>query len=252
MATHVSTERRILRYTRPERLVHWVGGSSVLLLLVTGLFLIWAPLGGLAAGGVSRLLHRAGALLFLAAPILYAVLNRAHLRRLLTEPFHYDRDDLRWLLNSPRYFLGYAKAMPPQGRINAGQKLHHAGTFLAFVAVTLSGFALWFGKAALGAEGLAMVAIVHNVSMLAITVLMIGHVYFTLVYGALPAITTGYVSEEYARLEHAKWLAELEAAAAEPVADEPSTTTAEPSIACVECADAAVCASESSVTDRNI
>lgn len=224
MATHASSERRVLRYTRPERLVHWLGASSVLILLLTGLLLLWAPMGALAAGGYSRLLHRLGALLFLAAPALYAALNRAHLRRLLTEPFRFDRDDLRWLLMAPRYFLGHAKAMPPQGRINAGQKLHHAGTFLAFVVVTISGFALWFGKAALGAEGMAVAAMLHDLSMLAVTVLMIGHVYFTLVYGALPAMTTGYVSEEYARLEHAKWLEELRAATPEPAADQPASS----------------------------
>lgn len=220
MATHASSQRRILRYTPPERLVHWLGASSVLLLLLTGLALLWAPLGALAAGGSSRLLHRVGAVLFLAAPALYAALNRAHLRRLLSEPFRYDRDDVRWLLMAPRYFLGRARGMPPQGRINAGQKLHHAGTFLSFVVVTLSGFALWFGKAGLGAEGVAVAAMLHDLSMLAVTVLMIGHIYFTLVYGALPAMTSGYVSEEYARLEHAKWLAEL-SHPGQDLADEP-------------------------------
>lgn len=232
MATHApaqrparpGAERRILRYSPPERLVHWVGASSVLLLLLTGLFLLWAPLGALAAGGYSRLLHRLGALLFLAAPALYAALNRAHLRRLLSEPFRFDADDLRWLRQAPGYFLGRAKGMPPQGRINAGQKLHHAGTFIAFVVVTLSGFALWFGKAGLGADGIAVAAMLHDLSMLAVTVLMIGHVYFTLVYGALPAMTTGYVSEEYARLEHAKWLEELCRSGQEPAADQQPPT----------------------------
>lgn len=227
MATIAQHNRKVLRYNRPERLVHWLGVSSVLLLLLSGLLLLWQPLGLLAAGGYSRLLHRAAAILFLAAPVVYIALDRAHLRRLICEPFCYDRDDLRWLLKAPGYFLGHAKAMPPQGRINAGQKLHHAGTFIAFVAVTISGFALWFGKAALGVEGTAIAAMVHDISMLAVTVLMIGHVYFTFVYGALPAMTTGYVSEEYAHLEHAKWLeAEREhqaqlAHAAEPVTESP-------------------------------
>lgn len=222
--TTTGASRKILRYTAPERLVHWLGASSVLILLLTGLFLLWGPLGGLAAGGYSRLLHRLGAALFLAAPLLYAVLNRAHLGRLLGEPFRYDRDDLRWLLRAPRYFLGHAKGMPPQGRINAGQKLHHAGTFTSFVVVTASGFALWFGKPTLGAEGMALAAMLHDLSMLAVTVLMIGHVYFTLVYGALPAMTTGYVSEEYARLEHAKWLEAQARERAEP--ESPTSTSA--------------------------
>lgn len=205
-----ANQHKILRYTPPERLVHWLGAGSVLLLLLTGLVLLWRPLGFLAAGGYSRLLHRAGAVLFLAAPLLYAVLNRTHLRRLLSEPFTYTRDDLRWLIMAPRYFFGHAKEMPPQGRINAGQKLHHAGTFIAFVTVALSGFALWFAKTALGATGMVIALMAHDISMLALTVLLIGHLYFTFVYGALPAMSSGYVSEEYARLEHARWLEELE------------------------------------------
>jgi formate dehydrogenase subunit gamma len=201
--------RKILRYRLPERLVHWLGASAVLLLLITGLALLWPPLAGLAAGGWSARLHKIGAGLFMLAPILYAVLNRAGLRRLLTEPFTYDRDDWAWLKCMPRYFLGHACDMPPQGRINAGQKLHHAGTFLAFVTITLSGLLLWVGEGALGANGLALAAMTHDLSMLLLTVLLIGHVYFTFVYGALAGMTTGYVTEDYARMEHAKWLESL-------------------------------------------
>ena len=57
----------------------------------------------------------------------------------------------------------------------------------------------------MGASGLAAVAIVHDLSMLGLSVLVIGHVYFTLLYGALPAMWTGYVTEEYARAEHLAW-----------------------------------------------
>jgi cytochrome b subunit of formate dehydrogenase len=56
---------------------------------------------------------------------------------------------------------------------------------------------------------LATVATVHVLSMLTLTVLLVGHLYFTFVYGALPGITTGYISEEAARLEHPKWVEEV-------------------------------------------
>ena len=61
----------------------------------------------------------------------------------------------------------------------------------------------------MGASGLAITAIVHNLAMFVLTVLLVGHLYFTYVYSALSGMTTGYVSEEEARLEHAKWVDSL-------------------------------------------
>jgi formate dehydrogenase subunit gamma len=49
--------------------------------------------------------------------------------------------------------------------------------------------------------------------MLGLSVLMIGHVYFTFLYGALPAMRTGFVSEGYARMEHRRWFESLAAEA---------------------------------------
>ena len=207
MAT--STERRVLRYLPEQRLVHWLGVASVLTLLVTGLALLWGPLSFLAWGCVSTLLHRGAALLFVALPVAYFVLNRTKGQELLKEIVTYNREDWEWLKGFPAYFLGRTTHLPKQGRLNAGQKLHHLGTFLAFIAVAASGLLLWFAKGQLGAAGLAATAAVHDVAMLAVTILIIGHVYFTFVYGALPSMTTGYVSEEYARLEHARWLEEV-------------------------------------------
>ncbi len=210
-------ERRILRYRWSQRLVHWLGAPAVIVLMLTGLALVWTPLSFLAWGGVGPLLHRIGAVVLMATPALYAVLNPHAAKELLRESFTYTHEDWAWLKRFPAYFLGHTEGLPPQGRINAGQKLHHAGTFLAFAAIILSGLALWFAKGQLGPERLALVAIVHDLSMLALTVLLVGHVYFTFVYGALPAMTTGYVSEEYARLEHARWLESLSQAEPQPI-----------------------------------
>jgi hypothetical protein len=68
---------------------------------------------------------------------------------------------------------------------------------------------LWFGKGQLGAAGLAVAAVVHDLSMTGLSVLMIGHVDFTILYGALPAMETGRVSADYARLEHRAWYDEV-------------------------------------------
>jgi formate dehydrogenase subunit gamma len=200
------TPRLVLRYVPAQRLIHWVGVLSFLLLLASGAALLLRPLAFLAAGGLSRLLHRIAAVPFVALPVLYALLLPHRAKELLAESFAYGREDWKWLARMPDYVLGQSRGLPPQGRLNAGQKLHHAGTFLMFATVSASGLVLWLGKGELGASGLAAAAMVHDLSMLGLTVLMVGHVYFTFLYDALSAMRTGHVTEEYARMEHLRWL----------------------------------------------
>ena len=209
MATHAMPSRKILRYGKQPRIVHALLASSFLILLLTGLILLWEPLSLLAAGGLSRQLHRIGAILFMVVPVIYWIVDRPAAKELLWDSFHYDRDDFKWLTHSYAYFVGYAKDMPPQGRLNAGQKLHHAGVVIFSASIVFSGLVMWFGRGLMGLNGLAIAAIIHDLSMLALTVLLVGHLYFTYVYDALSGMVNGYVPEEEARLEHAKWVESL-------------------------------------------
>ena len=201
--------RLVRRYLPTQRLIHWIGVPTFLVLLISGIVLIASPLAPLAAGGTTRLIHRIAVVPFMLLPILYFVLNRKQAIDLLKESFTYTRDDIEWFKRMPAYFLGRTKGLPPQGRINAGEKIHHAATFMMFNFVAASGFVLWFGKGQLGADVLAITAMIHDLSMLGLTVLMVGHLYFTFVYDALSGMLRGYVTEEYAKMEHPKWLEEL-------------------------------------------
>ena len=209
---------QLLRYRRGQRIIHAVMAGSFLILLFTGLALVWSPLAFIAAGGWSRYLHRIAAIGFMSVPILYLVFDRAGAKEIVTESFKYDSDDVAWFKKMYRYVLGRTAEMPPQGRLNAGQKLHHAGVVVMSAGIVVSGLILWFAKGMMGPEGLAITAMVHDVTMLALTILLVGHLYFTFVYKALSGMTRGYVDVDEARLEHAKWVEELEheaAAAAE-------------------------------------
>ncbi len=199
----------VQRYKLAQRVVHWLGVGSFLVLLLSGLALLVPQLAFLAAGGLSRIFHRITALGFMLMPIVYVAIVPHDALELLKESFTYTLKDLKWFKHMPAYVLGSTKNLPPAGRINPGQKIHHAMTFLMFGTVAASGLMLWFGQSSLGPEGLAMVLTVHDLSMMGLTVLMIGHMYFTFLYGALPAMTTGYVSEDYARMEHAEWYESL-------------------------------------------
>ncbi|HSB72406.1 MAG TPA: cytochrome b/b6 domain-containing protein [Candidatus Methylomirabilis sp.] len=203
------TPRLVRRYLPAQRLIHWIGVLSFLTLLLSGMALLYPPLSFLAAGGLSRLIHRIAVIPFVLLPIAYALLLRAQTKELLIESLTYTREDWEWLKGMPAYLVGRTHGLPPQGRLNAGQKLHHGGTFLMFVSVSVSGIVLWFGKGHLGPGGLAGAAMLHDLSMLGLSVLLIGHVYFTFLYDAFSAMRTGFVSEPYARMEHLKWLETL-------------------------------------------
>ena len=224
----VDGEPRLLRYRPGQRYVHLLVAVSFTLLFLSGLTLLWEPLAFLAAGGWARLLHRIAAVGFLAVPILYFIVDREGAKELLRESFTYDRDDFRWMMHMGRYALGNAADMPPAGRLNAGQKIHHAGVIVLSAGVVASGLAMWIWTDALGAAGLSWTVLVHNITAGALVLLLIGHVYFTVVYKAINSMHTGYIPKHRAEVEHPKWVEELEErgvtteAATTPAGDAPA------------------------------
>lgn len=201
---------RILRYRTGQRYVHLLLATSFTILLLTGLALVWNPLSFLAEGGLSRLIHRVAAVGFIAVPLLYVAVDRKGARELIRESFTYDKDDVRWATSMYRYVMGHAVDMPPQGRLNAGQKFHHAAVMVLSAGVVISGVLLWGFKSSLSASLLAWTVVIHDVSVGALVLLLIGHLYFTVVYKALTSMHTGYVPKTDAQIEHAKWVAEME------------------------------------------
>ncbi len=214
-------DREVLRYRKRPRIVHAILASSFLILFLTGLVILWSPLSFLASGGTTRWLHRVAAIGFMSVPFVYLIADREGAKELMIDSFKYDRDDYRWVKRFWSYAFGHTANMPKQGRLNAGQKMHHALVMLLSASIVASGLVMWFFMPSLGPTGQAWAAIIHDLSMLALSLLLVGHLYFTFVYKALSGMTRGYIDVDDARLEHAKWVEELEQEAAE-MADEQS------------------------------
>jgi formate dehydrogenase subunit gamma len=209
----LQSDGAILRYKLVQRIGHWVNAFAFLALLLTGLFLFFWPLSPLASSS-SRLIHRIAAVVLLAGPVFYFASDRRDFLHLLKVSFTYTRDDLMWFVKAPFYFVGLAKGLPPQGEINAGQRVHHALTIIFYNLVAWSGILLWFGVEHVPGQVFLGALAVHDVSMTVLTVLMLGHVYFTFVYGALDGMLKGTITRLYAQVEHPRWLHELEEEAA--------------------------------------
>lgn len=205
-------EGEILRYRRPQRIIHAVMASSFLILLITGLALVWSPLAFIAAGGWSRYLHRIAAVGFMSVPVLYLVFDRRGAKEVLFDSFRPDSHDWQWALHMGRYALGRTKDMPSQGKLNAGQKLHHSMVIIFSGVIVASGLLLWLAKSSLSVSQLSMAAAAHDIAMLVLTLLLVGHIFFTFVYGAWSSMGSGYVDRLDMELEHADWVDELDSA----------------------------------------
>ena len=191
----------VKRFSRSERAVHWIHASAFFVLLGTGLVLYVPRLSALIARRpLVKDVHVSAALAWLALLALVLVVgDRRGLRRTLRDLDLFDDDDRRWL----------RLRRPPQGRFNAGQKVH-AALVAAFASLfAVSGFLLWLGERDTRFRW-ASTILLHDGLMYASLVLLIGHLYLALIYPAtrhaLRGITVGSVRRDWALEHHRKWI----------------------------------------------
>ncbi len=209
---HVFQIRWIPRYTFVERLLHWVHTLSFIPLVMTGLVLYidaLAPLARGEAGLWMRLVHRLAAILFIAEPVVYGILQPRRLWMSLKE-FSFDRDDLGWMKNAFGYYvLGRHADMPPQGRFNTGEKMNGVVMIVTYVLFVLSGLVMWFGKGIVPAELFRWMVVLHDLTTIAAVAMFLVHLYLAvahpLMWAALVSMRFGVTSATYASEHHAKW-----------------------------------------------
>ena len=206
MATTPSSLRRLARYGRTERAVHWVHATAFCILLGSGLCLYLPSLSELVSRRpLLKEIHLYTALAWAVALVLIvAAGDRRALRRTMRDVDLFDADDRAWLLG----------ARTPQGRLNAGQKLNTIVTAVFAILFAISGFFLWYGERDTRFR-LANALLVHDWLMYASLVLFAGHLYLALILPktrhSLSGITRGWVREDWAEQRHPKWVAEIRA-----------------------------------------
>ena len=196
--------RRLPRFGRTERAVHWVHALAFLLLLGTGLCLYLPTLSELISRRpLLKGIHiwtAVGWVVALVAIFLFG--DRGALRRTAREIDRFDADDRAWL----------RRRRVPQGKLNAGQKLNAIVTAAFALLFALTGFFLWYGERDTRFR-LPSALLVHDWLMYASLILFVGHLYLSLIYPktrhALSGITRGWVDEEWALEHHRKWVEEV-------------------------------------------
>jgi len=195
------SERLVRRFTRTERLLHWVNAAGFFLLLGTGLILYLPGLSVLVQRRpLMKDIHFWGGIGWISSLVLVVALAdpRGFLRT-FRDLDGFDDDDLRWLRG---------RRPAPQGRFNAGQKINAALTGAFTVLFLVSGLLLWLGERDTHYR-FASTVVLHDGLMFAALALLVGHLYLALIHPAtrhaLRGMTLGTVREDWASTHHAKW-----------------------------------------------
>jgi formate dehydrogenase subunit gamma len=223
--------RTIERFTAIDRLAHWLTATSFVILALTGLNVLYGryvlmPIIGQGAFAQitywGKLSHNYIAFAFMIGVIMIFVLWIKHNLPTMA--------DLKWLAVGGGMFG--KGAHPPAYKFNAGQKIVFwativGGGLLAFSGVCLLfpfefapwaptfkfmnvfGFGLPTQLTALQETQLSLLG--HGIVALVMIALILGHIYLGTIgmEGALDAVTSGYVDENWAREHHPLWVAEL-------------------------------------------
>jgi formate dehydrogenase subunit gamma len=184
------SERRIERWNRTERTVHWVHAGAFCVLLGSGLCLYLPSLSELVSRRtLLKHIHLYTAAAWAVALVLVLAFgNRRSLHSTLRELDGLDRD----------------------GRMNRGQQLNTIATAAFAILFAITGFLLWYGERDTRFR-FASTVLVHDWLMYASLVLFLGHLYYALILPStrhsLSGMTRGWVREDWAARRHPGWVA---------------------------------------------
>lgn len=192
-----------------ERVVHWSLALSCLLLIFTGMAMMYHSFDfiGDMMGGMGNLktVHNYTGVFFGVA-LLFAI------GMWWKEAGMFSAGDLQWIKCAGGYLWHVDKdKMPQVGKYNPGQKLFFLVVSLYGIIMCVSGYFMWFP---LGFEtGLVRIMFVlHALGFVLIFPFFIIHLYLATigVPGSASAMFTGWVSRAWAKTNHPKWLKEME------------------------------------------
>jgi len=164
------------------------------------------PSGGYFIGTV----HRIAAVAFIAPPAIYAIYEPSSLLRFCRETFIWNKDDIKWFRAAPAYYFGGGKeGMPPQDKINTGQKMWQLVIFGTGIVFLITGAVMWFYKPSLALAIYQWILFTHGIAFIIVFVMFLVHLYMGLFHpmtrDSLRSMLDGKVSPSYAKSHYRKW-----------------------------------------------
>jgi len=198
------------RWNAFERALHWYTAILFLVLLVTGLSLLFGralliPVIGkdafAAYAGLAKDLHNYLGPFFAAGLVLELLIWVRH-----NIP---NATDMAWFAKGGGMF---GKSHPSAGRMNGGEKLWFWVLVVFGLGAIGSGLVLDFPQFGQTRSDMQLASLIHLGATVVLTCFAFGHIYIGTLgtEGSLEGMTTGRVDAEWARQHHDIWLKQLE------------------------------------------
>ncbi len=193
-----------------ERFVHWCLALSCLLLIITGMGMMYHSLdfiGGMMGGmGNLKTVHNWTGVFFGVA-LLFAIVMWFREAGIPSFP-----EDGKWIACAGGYLWHVDKdKMPQVGKYNPGQKLFFLVVAVFGIIMVISGYIMWF-PLDFSTGTVRTMFVLHALGFVIILAFFIVHLYLATigVPGSASAMFTGWVSRAWAKTNHPKWLREME------------------------------------------
>lgn len=200
------SSRRIPRFDRVERAVHWTNATLFFILIGTGASLYIAPLSTIVGRRETVKTIHVWSGMILPIPVLLALLLPAgrQFRRDVARANRFTADDRRWWSKRTR-------ASAQLGKFNPGQKVNVFFIGAAIVVMLGTGLLMRFPDSInLRDSWRTGATFVHDWTFVVLCVVIAGHI----VYAwrdpvSLRSMFKGWVLEQWARAERPRWWAEM-------------------------------------------
>ncbi len=206
-----SSDSKILRFAKSERMLHWAIAGPFLFSFATSLVLVLVynpdhtrPFRALVSG-----CHRASGIALVVLPMLVTLKIRGDLRVHLyniRQAWVWLLDDIKWLFLMGAAALSDRVQLPEQGKFNAAEKLNFMVLMVTYPLYVITGTLMWFRHFAIIAW------ILHCFMALLATPLILGHLYMALINPGsrtgLQGMISGYVDRQWAKHHYRRWYRE--------------------------------------------
>jgi formate dehydrogenase subunit gamma len=187
-----------------EILNHWTAAISFLILAVSGFgFLYHLEQLNIVFGSFHQMktIHNYAGIVFAVSLLITAF-------HYLPEALKFSSEDIAWFLKGGGYFSKSPK-VPPQGKLNAGQKAFYLLLLVTGILLTVSGFVMWLLPGVV--TWVLLSHLLHNITFVLLLIVVPSHIYLATLAnpGTLRVMIKGDVPLEWARKRHEKWVKEM-------------------------------------------
>jgi formate dehydrogenase subunit gamma len=199
----------IERFRKRTIVLHWVHTGAFLILAVTGAIMLLQE-DVYSNIYIAQILHRAAAVIFITVPVLGYFMAPRSSAGFIKESLKFGSEDVKWIVAAPDYYFGgREEGMPPQGRLNSGQKFWQSVVIFTGLIFVITGIPLWVFRFNLPVSAYEWILFVHGIAFVIVFVVFLLHIYLALFHPrfkeSISTMINGRISSTYARTHYRKW-----------------------------------------------